>query len=192
VLKSGHQADERLFEALKEHVKDHAGKWKYPRWFEVRADLPKTATGKIQRFKLREEDAATGATAGGAGQAAGPATAHGPELHGCRQEDRGGVARASARPRAYPRAAARGPRLRCNVERGSGTACGADRVRRARLLALRLRPVGSGRAAAAADLHARGGARGPPRGGPFGRRGAGAFSSPSRLPPSPPPPHPPH
>jgi benzoate-CoA ligase family protein len=70
VLKSGHQADERLFEALKEHVKDHAGKWKYPRWFEVRADLPKTATGKIQRFKLREEDAATGATAGSAGKAA--------------------------------------------------------------------------------------------------------------------------
>jgi 4-hydroxybenzoate-CoA ligase len=58
VLKAGHQADERLFEALKDHVKEHAGKWKYPRWFEVRADLPKTATGKIQRFKLREEAAA--------------------------------------------------------------------------------------------------------------------------------------
>ena len=33
--------------------------WKYPRWFEIRTDLPKTATGKIQRFKLREEDAAS-------------------------------------------------------------------------------------------------------------------------------------
>ena len=61
VLKAGQQADERLFEALKEHVKQHAGLWKYPRWFEVRADLPKTATGKIQRFKLREEDAASAA-----------------------------------------------------------------------------------------------------------------------------------
>ena len=65
VLKGGYQADEGLFEALKSHVKQHAGLWKYPRWFEVRADLPKTATGKIQRFKLREEDAATGAADAG-------------------------------------------------------------------------------------------------------------------------------
>jgi len=57
VLKGGHQADDRLFDALKEHVKARAGPWKYPRWIDVRADLPKTATGKIQRFKLREEDA---------------------------------------------------------------------------------------------------------------------------------------
>jgi 4-hydroxybenzoate-CoA ligase len=40
--------------ALKEFVKERTGKWKYPRWFEVVDDLPKTATGKIQRFKLRE------------------------------------------------------------------------------------------------------------------------------------------
>jgi 4-hydroxybenzoate-CoA ligase len=40
-------------EALKEHVKQSVGNWKYPRWIEVRDDLPKTATGKIQRFKLR-------------------------------------------------------------------------------------------------------------------------------------------
>jgi 4-hydroxybenzoate-CoA ligase len=65
VLKNGVEADERLFEALKAHVKDHAGLWKYPRWFEVRAELPKTATGKIQRFKLREEDAAAGAADAG-------------------------------------------------------------------------------------------------------------------------------
>jgi 4-hydroxybenzoate-CoA ligase len=58
VLKSGHQADESLFDALKEHVKARAGPWKYPRWIDVRGELPKTATGKIQRFKLREEDAA--------------------------------------------------------------------------------------------------------------------------------------
>ena len=38
---------------LKEHVKEKIGKWKYPRWIEVVDDLPKTATGKIQRFKLR-------------------------------------------------------------------------------------------------------------------------------------------
>ena len=40
-------------EALKEHVKSAIGPWKYPRWIEVVDSLPKTATGKIQRFKLR-------------------------------------------------------------------------------------------------------------------------------------------
>ena len=39
--------------ALQTHVKSAIGNWKYPRWIEVVADLPKTATGKIQRFKLR-------------------------------------------------------------------------------------------------------------------------------------------
>ncbi|MEM7271161.1 MAG: benzoate-CoA ligase family protein, partial [Pseudomonadota bacterium] len=43
-----------LVEVLQEHVKDAVGKWKYPRWIEFADDLPKTATGKIQRFKLRE------------------------------------------------------------------------------------------------------------------------------------------
>lgn len=45
---------ETLHEALKEHVKQKIGPWKYPRWIEVVDALPKTATGKIQRFKLRE------------------------------------------------------------------------------------------------------------------------------------------
>jgi 4-hydroxybenzoate-CoA ligase len=35
-------------------VKSLIGKWQYPRWIEVVDALPKTATGKIQRFKLRE------------------------------------------------------------------------------------------------------------------------------------------
>jgi 4-hydroxybenzoate-CoA ligase len=39
---------------LQDFVKDRIGKWKYPRWIEFVEDLPKTATGKIQRFKLRE------------------------------------------------------------------------------------------------------------------------------------------
>jgi benzoate-CoA ligase family protein len=55
VLKPGVSANESLFEELKAHVKAQAGAWKYPRWVEVRSDLPKTATGKIQRFKLRAE-----------------------------------------------------------------------------------------------------------------------------------------
>ena len=39
--------------ALKAHVQERVGKWKYPRWIECVETLPKTATGKIQRFKLR-------------------------------------------------------------------------------------------------------------------------------------------
>ena len=54
VLKPGVSAD-GLEAALKDHVKSAIGLWKYPRWVEVRESLPKTATGKIQRFKLREE-----------------------------------------------------------------------------------------------------------------------------------------
>src|ERR1700688_5226540 len=40
--------------ALKDYVKQKIGVWKYPRWIEVVNSLPKTATGKILRFKLRE------------------------------------------------------------------------------------------------------------------------------------------
>jgi 4-hydroxybenzoate-CoA ligase len=42
-----------LAEARKKHAKDKFGKWKYPRWIEIITELPKTAAGKIQRFKLR-------------------------------------------------------------------------------------------------------------------------------------------
>jgi 4-hydroxybenzoate-CoA ligase len=45
-----------LFDELRERVKASAGPWKYPRWIDVLAELPKTATGKIQRFRLRELD----------------------------------------------------------------------------------------------------------------------------------------
>jgi len=54
VLKNGYAADEGLFDALRAHVKDRAGPWKYPRWIEVRPNLPRTPTGKIQRYKLRD------------------------------------------------------------------------------------------------------------------------------------------
>ena len=54
VLNAGASAD-GLETALQEHVKETAGKWKYPRWIEFAEDLPKTATGKIQRFKLRDD-----------------------------------------------------------------------------------------------------------------------------------------
>ncbi|MGE3245983.1 MAG: benzoate-CoA ligase family protein [Beijerinckiaceae bacterium] len=54
ILKNGASRD-GLEEVLKEHVKKSAGMWKYPRWIEIVDSLPKTATGKIQRFKLRED-----------------------------------------------------------------------------------------------------------------------------------------
>jgi 4-hydroxybenzoate-CoA ligase len=53
VLRAGAETD-GLHEALKEYVKQKIGVWKYPRWIAVVDSLPKTATGKIQRFKLRE------------------------------------------------------------------------------------------------------------------------------------------
>ena len=45
---------ETLREELKALAQERIGVWKYPRWVEVTGSLPKTATGKIQRFKLRE------------------------------------------------------------------------------------------------------------------------------------------
>jgi benzoate-CoA ligase len=53
VLKPGQAASEPLKAALQQHVKDRLAPYKYPRWIEFAAELPKTATGKIQRFKLR-------------------------------------------------------------------------------------------------------------------------------------------
>ncbi len=51
VLKPGEHADEA---ELKSFVKDRLAPYKYPRTIEFVAELPKTATGKIQRFRLRE------------------------------------------------------------------------------------------------------------------------------------------
>jgi benzoate-CoA ligase len=55
VLKSAAAACDRLALALQEHCKQKLAPYKYPRWIEFRSDLPKTATGKIQRFRLRAE-----------------------------------------------------------------------------------------------------------------------------------------
>jgi len=53
VLKPGQTASDALRAALQQHVKDRLAPYKYPRWIEFINELPKTATGKIQRFKLR-------------------------------------------------------------------------------------------------------------------------------------------
>jgi len=50
VLKPGQQL---TLDDLKQHVKSQLAPYKYPRWIEFVTELPKTATGKIQRFKLR-------------------------------------------------------------------------------------------------------------------------------------------
>jgi benzoate-CoA ligase len=55
VLRSPDRACDALAQALQEHCKSRLAPYKYPRSIEFRIDLPKTATGKIQRFKLRAE-----------------------------------------------------------------------------------------------------------------------------------------
>jgi benzoate-CoA ligase len=50
VLKPGKEA---TTEELQNYVKSKLAPYKYPRWIEFASELPKTATGKIQRFKLR-------------------------------------------------------------------------------------------------------------------------------------------
>ncbi len=55
VLKPGVARSDKLAEELQHHVKERLAEYKYPRWIAFRDELPKTATGKIQRFKLRAE-----------------------------------------------------------------------------------------------------------------------------------------
>ena len=55
ILRDAASDKDALSEALKNHVKDRIGVWKYPRWIEFADSLPKTATGKIQRFRLRAQ-----------------------------------------------------------------------------------------------------------------------------------------
>jgi benzoate-CoA ligase len=56
VLKPGHSASPALEAELKEFVKGRLAPYKYPRALDFIAELPKTATGKIQRFRLREAE----------------------------------------------------------------------------------------------------------------------------------------
>ncbi|MFN2521163.1 MAG: benzoate-CoA ligase family protein [Candidatus Limnocylindria bacterium] len=56
MLKDGKAAGDALADELKAFVKGRITPYKYPRWVEFTDDLPKTATGKIQRYKLRERE----------------------------------------------------------------------------------------------------------------------------------------
>lgn len=53
VLKPGFVGDDAMVKALQEHVKSTIAPYKYPRQIEFRDTLPRTETGKLQRFKLR-------------------------------------------------------------------------------------------------------------------------------------------
>ena len=60
VVKPGVRPGAALADALQAHVKARLAPYKYPRWIEFIDELPKTATGKIQRFKLRAHRDSTG------------------------------------------------------------------------------------------------------------------------------------
>jgi benzoate-CoA ligase len=60
VLKNGTAASAALEDELKGFIRSALAPHKYPRFIEFVAELPKTATGKIQRFKLREKEAGVG------------------------------------------------------------------------------------------------------------------------------------
>ena len=55
VLSAEIVGSEALAENLKDFVRSKLAHYKYPRWIEFRKELPKTATGKIQRYKLRDQ-----------------------------------------------------------------------------------------------------------------------------------------
>jgi len=58
VLKPGFTGDAAMVKALQDHAKATIAPYKYPRAIEFRDSLPRTETGKLQRFKLRMEAAA--------------------------------------------------------------------------------------------------------------------------------------
>jgi 2-aminobenzoate-CoA ligase len=58
VLMAGKSADALMAKALQDHVKSVIAPYKYPRRIIYTKALPKTPTGKIQRFRLRNDQAA--------------------------------------------------------------------------------------------------------------------------------------
>jgi benzoate-CoA ligase len=53
VLKSGYAPSKELEKDIQDYAKKSIASYKYPRWIEFVKELPKTSTGKIQRYKLR-------------------------------------------------------------------------------------------------------------------------------------------
>ena len=75
VLKPGQGASDALVGELQSHVKSRLAPFKYPRWIEFIDELPKTATGKIQRYKLRERSSSSPITTAQASEATASPTA---------------------------------------------------------------------------------------------------------------------
>ena len=61
VLKPGHTGDAAMAKTLQDHVKATIAPFKYPRLVEFATALPRTETGKLQRFRLRQREAAAAA-----------------------------------------------------------------------------------------------------------------------------------
>jgi benzoate-CoA ligase len=68
ILKPSGKPNEAMALALREHCRKQLATFKYPRWIEFRTELPKTATGKTRRFKLRAEAAQDDRTGPGAAE----------------------------------------------------------------------------------------------------------------------------
>jgi 2-aminobenzoate-CoA ligase len=62
VLRAGHTGDAVLTKALQDYVKAEVAPYKYPRAIEYVTTLPRTDTGKLQRFRLREVAAGNAST----------------------------------------------------------------------------------------------------------------------------------
>jgi 2-aminobenzoate-CoA ligase len=62
VLETGAEPGAAMVAALKEHVKQAIAPYKYPRSIEFVAELPRTETGKVQRYRLRQAHAEESAT----------------------------------------------------------------------------------------------------------------------------------
>ena len=56
VLNDNYEQSKKLELELTDHVKSILTPFKYPRWYEFMGNLPKTSTGKIQRYKLRKTE----------------------------------------------------------------------------------------------------------------------------------------
>jgi acyl-coenzyme A synthetase/AMP-(fatty) acid ligase len=54
VLSDASNGSDALKQELLDHCKNGLARYKYPRWINFVSELPKTATGKIQRFRLRQ------------------------------------------------------------------------------------------------------------------------------------------
>ena len=65
VLHAGHAADDALAEALQQYVRKRLSAHAYPREIEFVSELPKTPSGKIQRFLLRNQEIAKAQAAAG-------------------------------------------------------------------------------------------------------------------------------